>query len=62
MKQHKNLNRHRKHIPYGSKGYCGMGGEIYSKKYGYIVDDIVNKKSYRQKIKKLLKKIKDEGI
>ncbi len=57
MKRHKNQNRHRKHIPYGSKGYCGIGGETYSHKYGYIVDDIVDKKGYRQKIRKLLKDI-----
>ena len=60
MKRHKNPNRHRKHVPYGSKGYCGYGGEIYSKKYGLFVLDVVDKKSYRQKIKKLLKRIKDE--
>lgn len=59
----KRLNpyRHRKHIPYGSQGYCGYGGEYYSAKYkGVFIDDIIDKKSYRQKTKSMLRKIKDE--
>ena len=56
----KNPNRHRKHIPYGSKGYCGYGGEYYSAKYGVFIDDIIDKKSHRQKIKSTLRKIKEE--
>lgn len=53
-----NPDRHRKHIPYGSQGYCGYGGESYSRKYGEFITDVVDKSSYRQKIKRLLRKIK----
>lgn len=44
--------RHRKHIPYGSKGYCGYGGEFYSAKHnGFYITDIVDKKQERKKNK-----------
>ena len=54
-----NPNRRRKHIPYGSKGYCGFGGEYYLVKYKKcFIDDVIDKSSYRQKIRLLLRKIK----
>ncbi|MBP5723272.1 MAG: hypothetical protein J6X18_06840 [Bacteroidales bacterium] len=56
----KNPNRKRKHIPYGSKGYCGYGGETYSKKYGVFITDVVDKKAFRQKIRRLLHRIRLE--
>ena len=44
--------RHRKHIPYGSQGYCGYGGEFYSYKYrGEFLSDIINKPKERLKNK-----------
>lgn len=43
--------RRRKHIPYGSKGYCGYGGEFYSKTQGEIIIDIINKSKERKKNK-----------
>lgn len=47
-----NSFRHRKHIPYGSKGYCGCGGEFYSKKHGGLyITDIVDKNENERKIK-----------
>ena len=55
-----NPNRYRKHIPYGSKGHCGYGGETYSRKYGEFITDVVDKSSYRQKIRQLLQRIKNE--
>jgi hypothetical protein len=63
MKNRKRINpfRHRRHIPYGSKGHCKYGGEYYLFKYKEeFISDIIDKKSYRQKIKYLLQKIKDE--
>lgn len=57
MKKKWNPFRRRKHIPYGSKGHCGYGGETYSKRYGEFIVDVVDKKSYRQRIKQMLKKI-----
>lgn len=58
MRKRINPNRRRKHIPYGSKGYCGYGGECYSHKYGVFVTDVVDKSSERQRIRQLLHKIK----
>ena len=52
-----NPDRHRKHVPYGSKGYCGYGGESYSRKYGLFIDDVVDKRAFRQKIRITLHKI-----
>ena len=49
-----NPDRRRKHIPYGSKGYCGYGGESYSRKHGEFIDDVVDKRAYRQKIRMIL--------
>lgn len=40
--------RSRKIKPYGLKGFCGYGGEIYTKKYGEICVDIINKKRQRR--------------
>jgi hypothetical protein len=57
MRKRYNPNRNRKHIPYGSKGYCGYGGECYCKKYGLFIDDVVDKKSFRQKNRMMLRKI-----
>lgn len=51
-----NPDRHRKHIPYGSKGYCGYGGESYSRKHGEFIDDVVDKRAFRQKIRIALHK------
>ena len=56
-----NPNRHRKHVPYGSKGYCGYGGESYSRKYGLFLDDVVDKRAFRQKIRIALHKILIQG-
>lgn len=39
--------RHRKIKPYGSVGYCGYGGEIYIKKWGYILLDCIKKRQVR---------------
>ena len=52
-------------MPYGSKGHCGYGGESYCKKYGWFIDDVVDKRAFRQKMRialhKILKgEIKDE--
>lgn len=47
--------RKRKHIPYGSKGMCGYGGEKYYRKYGEVATDVVNKSKERQLSKKFLK-------
>lgn len=52
-----NPNRHRKHVPYGSKGHCGYGGESYCRKYGEFIDDVVDKRAFRQKIRIALRKI-----
>jgi hypothetical protein len=48
--------RHRRHIPYGSKGYCGYGGEIHSK-HGNWIDDVVDKRACRQMVRNMIRKI-----
>ena len=56
--------RNRKHIPYGSKGYCGFGGEFYSSRHrGYYITDIVNKRQIREKnkMKEVIKDIELEN-
>ena len=45
-------DRHRKMKAYGSKGYCGWGGEYYFKKWGEIMLDLVNKRKARREAKK----------
>lgn len=37
---------------YGSQGWKGWGGEIYFKKYGEIMMDVVDKKKARREAKK----------
>ena len=57
--------RHRKHIPYGSKGYCGYGGEFYSKKHsGFYITDIVDKKRERKKnkMKEIMKDLENKNL
>ena len=44
--------RSRKIKPYGLKGWCGYGGEVYMKKYGEILIDLINKTRYRRLLKK----------
>ena len=46
--------RNRKIKPYGLKGWCNYGGEIYTKQYGEICVDLVNKKKARQLGKELI--------
>ena len=58
MRKRCNPNRHRKHIPYGTKGYCGFGGESFSMKYGVYITDIVDKGAFRRQIKELLRKLR----
>lgn len=57
--------RNRKHIPYGSKGYCGFGGEFYSyKHHGFYITDIVNKRQERKKNKmnKIMKDLENKNL
>lgn len=54
--------RHRKHIPYGSKGYCGLGGEFYSNnRGGFYITDVVDKRQERKK-NKMNEIMKDEEL
>ena len=65
MKLHKNAFRRRKHIPYGSKGYCGYGGEFYSYKHrGFYITDIVDKRQERKKNKpnNIIKNLEKENL
>lgn len=55
--------RKRKHSPYGSKGWCGYGGEIYSKNhynkdssFEEIVTDCINKSKARRAWKRDIQK------
>lgn len=57
--------RHRKHVPYGSKGYCGYGGEFYSHKHGgFYITDVVDKKQERKKskINEIMKDLEKENL
>lgn len=51
-----NLNTYRKRKikPYGLKGWCGYGGEVYFKKWGEVMADIVNKKKARRDSKNII--------
>lgn len=60
-----NAFRHRKHIPYGSKGYCGYGGELYSKKMGIVcIIDVVDKRQERKKNKmnQIMKDLENKNL
>lgn len=46
------VERRRKRRAYGSQGWKGWGGEIYFKKYGEIMMDVVDKKKARREAKK----------
>ena len=55
-------DKHRKMRPYGCLGYCGWGGEIFIKKWGEIMLDLVNKRKARRDAKKqILEQLYDDG-
>lgn len=59
--------RKRKHAPYGNKGWCGYGGEIYSKNpydkessFEEIVTNCINKSKARHGWKRDIQKELDD--
>lgn len=47
------VERRRKRRAYGSQGWKGWGGEIYFKKYGEIMMDVVDKKKASVRLKNI---------
>lgn len=54
LDKERKVERRRKRRAYGSQGWKGWGGEIYFKKYGEIMMDVVDKKKARREAKKYI--------